>query len=51
MVIVAIKIERVLGDLGETPYDPFREEKDEDAIGKSCTNKQLLMLDETLIFF
>jgi hypothetical protein len=51
MVIVAIKIERVLGDLGETPYDLFREEKDEDAIGKSCTNKQLLMLNETLIFF
>jgi hypothetical protein len=29
MVIVAIEIERVLGDLGETPYDPFKEEKDE----------------------
>ncbi len=23
MVIVATKIERVLGDLGETPYDPL----------------------------
>jgi hypothetical protein len=29
MVIAAIEIERVLGDLGETPYDPLREEKDE----------------------
>ncbi len=29
MVIAAIEIERVLGNLGETPYDPFREEKDE----------------------
>jgi hypothetical protein len=26
MVIVATKIERVLGDLGETPYDPLDEE-------------------------
>jgi len=51
MVIVAIKIERVLGNLGETPYDPLKEEKDEDAIGKSFTNKQLSMLNETLIHF
>ncbi len=27
MVIVATEIEKVLGDFGETPYDPFREEK------------------------
>jgi hypothetical protein len=25
--------------LGETPYDPFREEKDEDATRKSSTYK------------
>ncbi len=31
MLIAIIKIERVLGDSGETPYDPLREEKDEDA--------------------
>jgi len=51
MVIIATKIKKVLGDLGETPYDPFREEKDEDAIGDSFTNKQLLVLNETLIHF
>ncbi len=34
MVIVATEIEKVLGDLGETPYDPFREEKDEDVTGE-----------------
>jgi len=39
MVIVAIKIERVLRNLGQTPYDPLREKKDEDTIGKSFTNK------------
>ncbi len=51
MVIVAIKIEKVLGNLGQTPYDPLKEEKDEDTIGKSFTNKQLLVLNEILIFF
>jgi hypothetical protein len=51
MVIVAIKIQRLLGDLGETPYDPLREEKDEDVIGESSIDKQLSMLNETLIHF
>jgi hypothetical protein len=51
MVIVTTEIERVLGGLGETPYDPLKEEKDENAIGKSSTDKQLLMLNETLIHF
>ncbi len=48
-MIATIKIERVLGDLGETPYDPLREEKDEDVTGESSTDKQLSMLNETLI--
>jgi len=51
MVIAVIEIDNVLRDLGETPYDPLKEEKDEDATGKSFTNKQLLMLNETLIHF
>jgi hypothetical protein len=51
MVIATIEIERVLGDLGATPYDPHREEKDEDATRKSSIDKQLSMLNETLIHF
>jgi len=51
MVLAIIEIEKVLGDLGETPYDPLREEKDEDAIRKSSINKQLTVLNETLIHF
>ncbi len=39
MVIAATEIERVLGDLEETPYDPFREEKDEDVTSESSTDK------------
>jgi len=41
----------VLGDLGETQYDPLKEEKDEDVIKESSTYKQLLVLNETLIHF
>jgi hypothetical protein len=51
MVIVATKIERMLGDLGETPYDPSKEGEDENAIGKSFIDKQLSVLNETLIHF
>jgi len=39
MVITVTEIERVLGDLGETPYDSLREEKDEDVIGESSMDK------------
>ncbi len=41
----------MLGDFGETPYDPLREDKDEDVTGESSIDKQLLMLSETLIHF
>ncbi len=51
MVITTIEIERVLGDLGETPYDRLKEEKDEDVTDESSTDKQLSMLNETLIHF
>jgi hypothetical protein len=29
MVIVVAEIEHVLGELGETPYEPMKEEQDE----------------------
>ncbi len=51
MVLATTMIERVLGALGETPYDPFREEKDEDTTRESSTNKQLSVLYEILIHF
>jgi len=37
--------------LGETQYDPLKEEKDEDVIRESSTYKQLLVLNETLTHF
>jgi hypothetical protein len=39
MVIIATEIKRVIGDLGETPYHPLREEKDEDVTRESSTYK------------
>jgi hypothetical protein len=39
MVLTTIEIEGVLGDLGETPYDPLMEEKDKKTTKKSSTNK------------
>jgi hypothetical protein len=51
MVTTATEIKRVPRDLGETPYDPLREEKDEDAVGESFINKHLSVLNETLIQF
>ncbi len=30
LVGAAIEVERVLGELGETPYEPLRKEQDED---------------------
>jgi hypothetical protein len=39
MVIAITQIEKVLRDLGETPYDPLMEEKDEDTTRESSTYK------------
>ncbi len=51
MIIVVVEIERVLGKLGETPYEPMNEEHDETMSGKSTTDRQLHFLNETLIYF
>jgi len=51
MVTTTTEIEKVPGDWGETPYDPLREEKNEDAIGESSIDKQLSILNETLTHF
>jgi hypothetical protein len=51
-VVVAIaEIEQVLGELGETPYKPMKEEQDEIIFGESTTNHYLHVLNETFINF
>jgi hypothetical protein len=51
VVVVVVEIKRVLGELGETPYEPMKEEHDEIMSGKSITDRQLHVLNETLINF
>ncbi len=51
MVVIVAKIECVLGELGETPYGPMKEEHDETMSGESTTDRQLHVLNETVINF
>jgi predicted aspartyl protease len=48
LVATAIKVERVLGELGETPLEPFKEERDE-VTEETIMEKQVTALNETLI--
>jgi hypothetical protein len=41
----------MLGKLGETPYEPMKEEQDEVAFGESTIDRQLHVSNETLISF
>jgi hypothetical protein len=51
VVVVVVEIERVLGKLGETPYELMKEEQDETMFGESTTNRQLHVLNETFVNF
>jgi predicted aspartyl protease len=48
LVAAAIEVERVLEELGETPLEPLKEERDEDT-EESIMEKQVTTLNETLI--
>jgi hypothetical protein len=49
VVVTTVEIEQVLGKLGETPYEPMKEEQDETMSGESTTDRQLNVLNETFI--
>jgi hypothetical protein len=51
VVTIVVEIERVLGELREIPYKPMKEEQDETMSGKSIIDRQLHVLNETLIIF
>jgi hypothetical protein len=50
LVRVATKVEKVLGELGEIPYEPLREEQEEET-SESNVEKQVTPLSNTLINF
>jgi hypothetical protein len=50
LVRVAAKLERVLGELGETAYEPLKEEQEE-GVSKTMMEKQVIASNNTLINF
>jgi len=50
LVGAATELERVLGELGETPYEPLREEQEEET-SETMMEKQVTVLNNTLINF
>jgi len=50
LVGATTEVERVLGELGETPYESLHEEQEEDA-SKNTVEKQVTVLNNTLINF
>ncbi len=50
LVGAVTELERVLGELGETPYEPLREEQEEET-SKTMMEKQVTALNNTLINF
>ncbi len=50
LVGAATEVERVLGELGETPYESLREEQEEET-SESNVEKQVIALNNTLINF
>ncbi len=50
LVGAAIEVERVLGELGETPFEPLKEEQ-EKGTEETIMEKQVTALNETLVNF
>ncbi len=50
LVGVATELERVLGELGETPFEPLKEEQEE-GVAEAIMEKQVTTLNNTLINF
>jgi hypothetical protein len=49
LVGAAIEVERVLGELGETPFEPLREEQE--GVAEASMEHQVATLNNTLINF
>jgi hypothetical protein len=51
LVGAATKLERVLGELGETPFEPLKEEEQEEGVAETMMEKQVIALNNTLVDF
>jgi hypothetical protein len=50
LVGVAIELDRILGELGETPFEPLKEEQEE-GVEETMMEKQVTILNNTLVNF
>jgi hypothetical protein len=50
MVGAATELERVLGELGETPFEPLKEEQEEE-VAETIMEKQVAVLNNTFVSF
>ncbi len=50
LVGAATELERVLGELGETPFEPLKEEQEE-GVEETMMEKQVIALNNTLVNF
>jgi hypothetical protein len=50
LVAAATELERVLGELGETPFEPLKEEQEE-GVEETMMEKQVTALNNTLVKF
>ncbi len=52
LLAIAIRVEKVFGEIGETPYEPLKDEREgKSNEGETSTKWHIHTLSETLIFF
>jgi hypothetical protein len=51
ILVAAKEVERVLGELGETPFEPLKEEQEEGMNTQTNLEKQIIVLNESFINF
>jgi hypothetical protein len=52
LLVIATKVEKVLGEIKETPFEPLKDERDEETSTKeSSIERQIHVLNETLMKF
>lgn len=51
MLVTTKDVERLLGELGETPFEPFKEEHEKGMHSDSALDKHVIVLNESFINF
>ncbi len=51
MFVVAKDVKKILDELGETPFEPFKEDQEEGMISNVILEKQVIALNGSFIYF